>query len=834
MNACLLSILALASCVIPHESALASDAAPNEKIFRLYEGITAYINNPEGRDFDISLDLRDLNLFANGPREVLIKIYDPDGKLLARQIVPDDGVRSPNFSDRIGGWDHELQYYANLYAKGTNPSFRWSAWSDPARLETLKARTFNYTIKGGKKGAYRLVIAGTGDNYVTLRLNPDLPYAVCGHPNFLHAHGNMLGKAYIYVPKGTTGLFLALVEPDLPRTRHFKLTGPDGKVLFDGAAPGGYIEPGGADWKTATLGFAKPGAYDGQLLTLEVSDGPGDYLIKLTLQQPKEIAVGDRNGMGSTALFAPDPKTAMALRGGTIEKDGEVFWHPFQVRFHDWLKNHPLDGNDREKALRTELETIYNGMRLIETSDGRGTPSWINWAYVFGYYGCKIWRPSWLVMSRDDMPEDVREIIREGLIMGGDRLAFAVGGERVNGNAFAQINVALWYCQRASGDAMQKERFETFWNRWKTEGWGAGAGLSRSGDAQEHFAHDMHYGSYLLDNWRGVTWVKNSILEDAKDDTRFQEVVDRYRELYTYLYCADANGKPVSANPWSARTQQSSHLETKNWELDGHQWKGKPGPDFTVSVNGGDEWFAARRKGYYVLTFHGRLAPEWMSRCFEGQLGFGGGAVCQLTVPGKGPVLASTLNGAYGQGMDPSNWRNFHIHSIVGERWDGFPIVSGISEPAAHLHGNTVVSDGEVRNGHVKIHRSYAYQPDGIDCEARMAESDYAAVLSIWSHDRHWSEMKEAYEMLPFMPDAKVTLFDGAGKELGVLDKNLTEAKRIHIDRGGFGVDVVLEKPMQVKLGDNHTALILLTDPNKDLTPADQIGVKYRLVPFGA
>ena len=67
---------------------------------------------------------------------------------------------------------------------------------------------------------------------------------------------------------------------------------------------------------------------------------------------------------------------------------------------------------------------------------------------------------------------------------------------------------------------------------------------------------------------------------------------------------------------------------------------------FQEYPNGGHEWFAARRKGYYALTFHGRLTPEWMNQCFEGQLGFGGGILCQLTVPGKGPVLASTLHGS--------------------------------------------------------------------------------------------------------------------------------------------------------------------------------------------
>ena len=67
-----------------------------------------------------------------------------------------------------------------------------------------------------------------------------------------------------------------------------------------------------------------------------------------------------------------------------------------------------------------------------------------------------------------------------GVAMAGDRLSFAAGIEKVNGNAFSQINVALWYCHRATGDPIQKERFETFWQRWSTGGWGPGAGLSKA------------------------------------------------------------------------------------------------------------------------------------------------------------------------------------------------------------------------------------------------------------------------------------------------------------------------------------------------------------------
>ena len=38
------------------------------KTLRFYQGVTAYVNNPDGAAFDVSLDLRDWNLMENGPR----------------------------------------------------------------------------------------------------------------------------------------------------------------------------------------------------------------------------------------------------------------------------------------------------------------------------------------------------------------------------------------------------------------------------------------------------------------------------------------------------------------------------------------------------------------------------------------------------------------------------------------------------------------------------------------------------------------------------------------------------------------------------------------------
>ena len=81
----------LASLVSAILAAGTAAAQPAEQFFRLHEGVTAYVPNPDGKDFSVRLDVRDLNLYANGPREVLFKVYDPDGKPVVREIIPDDG-----------------------------------------------------------------------------------------------------------------------------------------------------------------------------------------------------------------------------------------------------------------------------------------------------------------------------------------------------------------------------------------------------------------------------------------------------------------------------------------------------------------------------------------------------------------------------------------------------------------------------------------------------------------------------------------------------------------------------------------------------------------------
>jgi len=296
----------------------------------------------------------------------------------------------------------------------------------------------------------------------------------------------------------------------------------------------------------------------------------------------------------------------------------------------------------------------------------------------------------------------------------------------------------------------------------------------------------------------------------------------------------------VAAGPWSARTNFYPH-----WQIETEgpfAWKGRPGADFAESVNNAKEWFAARRKNYYVLTYHGRLSPKWESNAHSGQTGYGGGMICQLQVPGKGLVLASTLNGSYGEGMDPSLWRAFHLHTLAGIQADGAPFVTGDSEHVdARLENNQATGSGAVRDTPLRCRRSFTFADKEVACSVQLDETSDSDLLGLWLKHNLRGKVRETYEMIPYLPNQRpkpgakkaepiVAVIDGTGKVLKPLGQEPVEAAGILIDQGGFGVRIFLDKPRTVLRGAAPVVLIRLADR---VVPAKEVALSYRLAPFG-
>jgi len=826
------------------------------KTHRLYDGLTAFVNNPEGKEFTFNLDVRDINHRMHGPCELLVKIYDPEGKLVTREIIPDDGVLAHTTNPWAAGWDHEAWYYATSYSRGIQPQVRWSAFSDPKRLAAMQKRRFQYQVKGGRKGVYRILLVGAPDHYVTLGLSEDLPYSLAGSPEWIHGHHDQYRKSYIYVPKTTKTINVLFLQLDEPATRKFALTNDAGEVLAEGSGADGLVQ----------VAVEAEGALDDQVLTLEVSEGRGDFLLNVTHQLENEFKPVRAKTQAVTALFSPDKATAKATQAGAIYHDEQVFWQMHQVQLHDWLKklkpedfdyppeledrtgfisvgshNSPKKGSaDRlmhswmkhrdNRVLNASYKDMLFGMRLIGHGDHVAIGPKRNLAYEQGCYTFFWYRPAWRILQETDAPPEVKDAIRDFIIQAGDRLGFCRTISTGNGNAFGSLMAGLRYCSAASGDAMQKKLFEDCWQRFTTGGYGDRFGIGPSGGLQESLGYDFHYGSYVMRGW-------NAVIADFQDE-RFIESRNRMWNLYSYIW------SPSPANPWSGRTAiPKTAGGTYNHLHETYSWKGYGGPDFVTAVNDHNEWFAARRKNYYVVTYHGRLTPTWQGEGFHGQIGLGGGGITQLQVLGHGQVITSRPNGDYGSGMHVSQWRNFHVHSLVGTTTDGQPLVGANSEHFnAKLEGDTVTSSGNVRQSSVHLTRSYTYGPHAIECEVQMNPAQHDNVFSIWGgRPKLRGKVTEAWEMIPFAdlpkrkgrprPEKGRTRVEAlaAGKEPAALTAEPVTAQGVLVDRGGYGMLIEFDKERPVQRGLNDTLMIQVAH---GYTPAAEVGMRYRILPY--
>jgi hypothetical protein len=774
------------------------------------------------------------------------------------------------------------------------------------RLARVPFRRFHHAIKAGKKGVYRLMLVGCRDNVATVRLDKGLRFGIAGHPLWLHGHGEQLRRSYVYIPRGTRSISFGFLEFDTPRKRRYKLIAPDGEVLVEGCATGGFdMIDSKRHINKLKAGLAWEGdQYDDKLMVFEVSEGKNDFMIHMLLNNPS-CAPGYHGRTGGVpAFFCPDKDTARALQGGAIYHDGKILWHMFQTRLHDWLKTNlsekdfiPLDAEGKpikivkggivlkglptnpkpyipmngfhhggepadrimhnyaahknREALNLAIRNLAVSLESIGPGDIRFTPGYNgNTAFTTASHVWYPWHTAWLMLKEPDVPVEVKAIVREAFIALGDAIAFGRNQERVLANAYFNIVGSLRYCVAATGDPLQKRMFELYFDRYRNGGWGEGVGMSPSGTHYEHFAHAYHYGGYVINSCRGPA--------QELGDKRFAEIRRKLIWFYQHMRCPE-----TPANMWSSRTAYDCNemkalavpVEKRTrrypWMTDkAYPWMGEPGPAFTRNINDGDEFFAARRKRYYVTTFHGMLAPMWLNNYFKGsRLGYGGGAITQFAVSGKGAVLVASLNGSYGSGMHPNNWRNFHIHSVVGTTADDRPLIAADSEHLnAKLDGNTLTSSGEIRDCPVRSSRKYVFGDNDVTCSVQLEPTGFKDVM--WKMGRK-SAVKEAYEMIPYVPwalgkkpgrkdkgklpeaDRTKTFVSAADGKKTLLNEDMQTTRTVIIDRGGFGVRIEFETERKVCRGNNSTVLVELAKAEKGRSiPVEDIGIEYRLVPF--
>jgi hypothetical protein len=308
----------------------------DDVLWRTRETLVFHLLDDNGRGFNLDLTLRDMNLYQQGPRPVLVWLVGPSGKTLVRQIVPDDGIVSGNaqFCDGISDVyaDYRYREWHRHYSPGGTPpgKQRSPLLSNP---ETLPARPVRVVAPADGKGLYRLVIVAGWDYWVSVTPSRPLMTGVHSGPGPLYVHGNRLQEAWLYAPPGVQDLGLMLTEEVAPYNWQMSLEDEQGKVL----------------------GRSRPRTFASYILHHDAQ--PGLYRLQVRGQQPGAcLHIG-----GIPALICPDAQTARRLQGGVqVDAAGRLTHHPWQRQLLAWADK--LTPADLQVPPVTEAPEAFAGV----------------------------------------------------------------------------------------------------------------------------------------------------------------------------------------------------------------------------------------------------------------------------------------------------------------------------------------------------------------------------------------------------------------------------------------------------------------------------------------
>lgn len=187
-----------------------------DKFWRPRENMTFYLYDRTGGGFSLAVDVRDMNVYLEGPRPAFLFLVDPDGKIVDRKFVEDDGVVKNDFIYKDGVSDLYMDFRYREYHRHNSPGGKIPGKKRSPLLEDpgkIKPRTVTLSAPASSpKGTYRLAVSGCWDHWFSVtpyrRLDAGIHPGQCA----LYLHKDQLRRLYLYLPKETCDLVISLSE----------------------------------------------------------------------------------------------------------------------------------------------------------------------------------------------------------------------------------------------------------------------------------------------------------------------------------------------------------------------------------------------------------------------------------------------------------------------------------------------------------------------------------------------------------------------------------------------------------------------------------------------
>ncbi len=298
-------------------------------LWRAREGMVFHMQDDAGGGFDVSVAVRDMNVYEQGKRPAMVWMVGPEGETLFRRVLEDDGVTSGNEQYRDGTSDVYLDYRYREWHRMHSPEGRPPNKKRSPMLtapQRLPARKVQFSASDAGPGLYRLVLIGSWDHWFSVTLDRPIPTGVHPGPGPLYVHGDRLEDAWIWAPPGAEEIMLTLSEEIQPFNWTVRLEDEAGDEL-------GSTEP------RTFMSY----------LHRELPEGDAVYRLRVTGETPGAcLSMG-----GLPFVVCPDAETARAIHGGMqIDDRGRSTFHHQQRVLLEWA-----DGLT-EEDLRVDVEQV--------------------------------------------------------------------------------------------------------------------------------------------------------------------------------------------------------------------------------------------------------------------------------------------------------------------------------------------------------------------------------------------------------------------------------------------------------------------------------------------
>ena len=214
--------LLLSCCSTLCESAkYEGDMLGPKKFFRPRDNMSFFFYDQQGGGFELKVAVRDLNLNLEGERPAYFFLIDPDGNIVDRKFVKDDGITKNEFRYKDGMSDIWLDLRYRAYHRTFSPNGLPPGKMRSPKLDAPeKIKPTVVTLKvpaNGKKGVYRLGVSSCYDHFISVTPSRKLLEGV--HPGQcgLYIHKDQFANgAYLYLPAATKALCISTTEEVAP------------------------------------------------------------------------------------------------------------------------------------------------------------------------------------------------------------------------------------------------------------------------------------------------------------------------------------------------------------------------------------------------------------------------------------------------------------------------------------------------------------------------------------------------------------------------------------------------------------------------------------------